>query len=135
MINEKEFKKLCNSYAIADSDYHEAIFNLEILQETVDNLKWIIEDYRSTREHIHEQILEAMTGQWDKFANETIAHQSVTEMAVCPNCNGSGVYQEYDEYDRYHVFACYKCEGTGEIARQSVTSEEVAEAIEQFTKR
>ena len=69
------------------------------------------------------------------FANETIAHQSVTEMAVCPNCNGSGVYQEYDEYDRYHVFACYKCEGTGEIARQSVTSEEVAEAIEQFTKR
>ena len=66
------------------------------------------------------------------FANETIAHQPVTEMAVCPNCNGSGVYQEYDEYDRYHVYACYKCGGTGEIARQSVTSEEVAEAIEQF---
>ncbi len=92
MINEKEFKKLCNSYAIADSNYHEAIFDLEILQETVDNLKWIIEDcrstryyeamfnlkilqetvvnlkwiiddYRLTREHIHEQILEAMTGQ------------------------------------------------------------------------
>ena len=60
-----------------------------------------------------------------ELIDETIAHQSVTEMAVCPNCNGSGVYQEYDEYDRYHVYACYKCEGTGEIARQSVTSEEV----------
>ena len=52
------------------------------------------------------------------FANETIAHQSVTEMAVCPDCNGSGVYQEYDEYDRYYVYACGKCEGSGDVDRQ-----------------
>jgi len=34
----------------------------------------------------------------------------------CPNCNGSGVIQEYDEFDRYHVFECYKCGGSGVIA-------------------
>lgn len=45
-----------------------------------------------------------------------IARQSETEMVVCPDCGGSGVYQEYDEYDRYHVHACGKCEGTGDIA-------------------
>ena len=44
--------------------------------------------------------------------------------ATCPDCNGSGVYQEYDEYDRYYVHTCAKCGGAGEIARQSVTSEE-----------
>jgi transposase-like protein len=58
-----------------------------------------------------------------------IARQSVTEMVVCPDCGGSGVYQEYDEYDRYYVYACHECEGTGKIARQSVKSEEVQEAI------
>ena len=62
---------------------------------------------------------------------EAVARQSETEMITCPNCGGSGVYQEYDdEYDRYHVYACYKCEGTGEIARQSVKSDEVSDAIE-----
>jgi DnaJ-class molecular chaperone len=33
----------------------------------------------------------------------------------CPNCNGSGVVQEWDEYDRYYLFVCSRCEGTGEI--------------------
>ena len=55
---------------------------------------------------------------------QAIARQSETEMITCPNCGGSGVYQEYDENDRYHVHACGKCEGTGAIACQSVTSEE-----------
>ena len=32
--------------------------------------------------------------------DEAIARQSETEKVVCPDCNGSGVYQEYDEYDR-----------------------------------
>ena len=41
-------------------------------------------------------------------------------------------YQEYDEYDRYHVHACGKCDGTGEIARQSVKSEDVQRAIEYY---
>ena len=60
-----------------------------------------------------------------------IDRQSEIEKGVCPDCGGSGVYQEYDdEYDRYHVYACYKCEGTGEIARQSVKSDEVSDAIE-----
>ena len=40
---------------------------------------------------------------------------------TCPDCNGSGVYQEYDEYDRYYVHTCSKCGGAGEIAPQSVT--------------
>ena len=62
---------------------------------------------------------------WTELPGE----DSEVESATCPDCNGSGVYQEYDEHDRYHVYTCYKCEGTGEIARQSVTSEEVAEAI------
>ena len=52
------------------------------------------------------------------FANETIAHQSVTEMAVCPNCNGSGTYREYDEYDRYYLHTCGTCEGSGDVDRQ-----------------
>ena len=50
--------------------------------------------------------------------DETIAHQSVTEMAVCPNCNGSGVYQEYDEYDRYYLHTCGTCGGSGDVDRQ-----------------
>ena len=50
--------------------------------------------------------------------DEAIAHQSVTEMAVCPNCNGSGVYQEYDEYDRYYLHTCGTCDGSGEVDRQ-----------------
>ena len=53
------------------------------------------------------------------------------EKKVCPDCNGSGVYQEYDEYDRYTVHSCATCDGSGEIARQSATSEEVQEAIKQ----
>lgn len=52
--------------------------------------------------------------------------------ATCPDCNGGGVYQEYDEYDRYTVHACATCDGSGEIARQSATSEEVQRAIEQL---
>lgn len=52
------------------------------------------------------------------------------EKKVCPDCNGSGVYQEYDEYDRYTVHSCATCDGSGEIARQSVTSEEVESAID-----
>ena len=63
-----------------------------------------------------------------------IARQSETEKVVCPDCNGSGVYREYDEYDRYYVHACGKCDGSGEIARQSATSEEVQEAVEYFNK-
>ena len=47
-----------------------------------------------------------------------LAHQSVMEMAVCPNCNGSGIYQEYDEYDRYHLHTCGTCGGSGEVDRQ-----------------
>lgn len=54
-----------------------------------------------------------------------IARQSETEKVVCPDCGGSGVYQEYDEYDRYTVHSCATCDGSGEIASQSVTSEEV----------
>ena len=50
--------------------------------------------------------------------DEAIARQSVTEMAVCPNCNGSGVYQEYDENDRYHLYTCVTCYGSGEVDRQ-----------------
>lgn len=46
------------------------------------------------------------------------------EKKVCPDCKGSGVYQEYDEYDRYHVHACYQCNGSGEILHQSITNEE-----------
>ena len=38
------------------------------------------------------------------------------EKKVCPDCNGSGVYQEYDEYDRYTVHSCATCDGSGEIA-------------------
>ena len=59
-----------------------------------------------------------------------IARQSETEKVVCPYCGGSGVYQEYDEYDRYYVHSCHECEGAGEIARQSIKIEDVAEAIE-----
>jgi DnaJ-class molecular chaperone len=51
------------------------------------------------------------------------------EKKVCPDCNGSGVYQEYDEYDRYTVHSCATCDGSGEIARQSATSEEVNESL------
>lgn len=51
-----------------------------------------------------------------------IAHQSIAS-AVCPDCNGSGVYQEYDEYDRYTVHDCGRCDGSGEITRQSVTDD------------
>ena len=50
--------------------------------------------------------------------DEAIARKSETEMVTCPNCNGSGVYQEYDENDRYHLYVCYKCEGTGEVDKQ-----------------
>ena len=50
--------------------------------------------------------------------DEAIARKSETEMAVCPNCGGSGVYQEYDEYDRYYVYACCKWDGSGEVDRQ-----------------
>lgn len=45
------------------------------------------------------------------------------DAVVCPVCGGSGAYQKYDEYDRYHVYACHECEGTGEIARQSVKND------------
>jgi DnaJ-class molecular chaperone len=34
---------------------------------------------------------------------------------MCPDCNGSGVYQEYDEYDRYYFHTCSKCNGAGEL--------------------
>ena len=50
--------------------------------------------------------------------DEAIARQSATEMVVCPNCNGSGIYQEYDEYDRYHLHTCGTCGGSGEVDRQ-----------------
>lgn len=36
----------------------------------------------------------------------------------CPNCNGSGVIQEYDmydEFDRYYVHKCSQCGGSGVI--------------------
>ena len=64
--------------------------------------------------------------------DEAIARQSATDTTVCPDCHGSGAAQEYDEYDRYHVYVCGKCEGTGEIARQSVKSEDVQVAIEYY---
>lgn len=38
-----------------------------------------------------------------------------TKTLKCPNCNGSGVYQEHDEYDRYTVHECAKCGGSGEL--------------------
>jgi len=47
-----------------------------------------------------------------------IARQSATEMAVCPNCGGSGTYREYDEYDRYYLHTCGTCEGSGDVDRQ-----------------
>ena len=50
-----------------------------------------------------------------QYEDEAIARQSETEKVVCPDCGGSGVYQEYDEYDRYYVHACHKCEGAGEV--------------------
>ena len=53
-----------------------------------------------------------------QYEDEAIARQSETEMAVCPDCKGSGVYQEYDEYDRYYVHACGTCDGSGEVDRQ-----------------
>lgn len=53
-----------------------------------------------------------------ELIDEAIARQSETEKVVCPDCNGSGVYQEYDEYDRYYVHACGKCEGSGEVDKQ-----------------
>ena len=37
------------------------------------------------------------------------------KLSTCPECGGSGVYQEYDEYDRYTVHACAKCGGSGEL--------------------
>ena len=37
------------------------------------------------------------------------------EKKVCPDCNGSGVYQEYD---RYTVHSCAPCDGSGEITCQ-----------------
>lgn len=61
-----------------------------------------------------------------KLIDDAIARQ----MTTCPDCGGSGVYQEYDEYDRYYVHSCATCKGLGEIARQSVTSEDVIEAID-----
>ena len=50
--------------------------------------------------------------------DEAIARQSEEEMVTCPDCNGSGIYQEYDEYDRYYVHACGTCDGSGEVDRQ-----------------
>jgi predicted RNA-binding Zn-ribbon protein involved in translation (DUF1610 family) len=50
--------------------------------------------------------------------DEAIARQSEIEKVVCPDCGGSGVYQEYDEYDRYHVYSCGICGGSGEVDRQ-----------------
>lgn len=64
-----------------------------------------------------------------KLIDEAIARQSEIEKVVCPDCGGSGVYKEYDEYDRYYVHACGTCDGTGEIARKSVKSEDVQRAI------
>lgn len=63
-----------------------------------------------------------------QYEEEDIARQTTT----CPDCGGSGVYQEYDEYDRYTVHSCATCDGSGEITRQSATSEEVQRAIEQL---
>ena len=53
-----------------------------------------------------------------ELIDEAIARQSETEMVTCPNCGGSGVYQEYDEYDRYEVYVCGKCDGSGEVDKQ-----------------
>ena len=55
---------------------------------------------------------------------ELPGEESEVERLTCPSCNGGGVCQEYNEYDRYYIYTCYKCEGTGEIARQSATSED-----------
>ena len=83
-----------------------------------------LEDLRKRLEYNSELEDEEIENLWE-LIDEAIAHQSETEMVVCPDCRGSGVYQEYDEYDRYHVYTCCKCEGTGEIARQTA-SEKVA---------
>ena len=64
--------------------------------------------------------------QFKMLIDAAIARKSATEMATCPDCGGNGTYQEYDEYDRCYVHACGTCDGSGEIARQSVKSEEVA---------
>ena len=50
------------------------------------------------------------------------------KLSTCPECGGSGVYQEYDEYDRYTVHACAKCDGSGELFAEP--DADVAEAIE-----
>ena len=49
------------------------------------------------------------------------------KLSTCPECGGSGVYQEYDEYDRYTVHACAKCGGSGELLAEP--DADVAEAI------
>lgn len=59
---------------------------------------------------------------WIKYENQTRQTSALTVVEVV-------CIKEYDEYDRYYVYACHECEGTGEIARQSVTSKEVQEAI------
>ena len=50
-----------------------------------------------------------------QYEEEDIARQTTT----CPDCGGSGVYQEYDEYDRYTVHSCATCDGSGEITGAS----------------
>lgn len=91
--------------------------------ERLKELKWWVNDLRKFGVSEGNEII--------ALIDEAIARQYETEKVVCPNCGGSGVYQEYDEYDRYHVHACGKCDGTGEIARQSGKSEDVKEAIDQ----
>lgn len=54
----------------------------------------------------------------NKLIDEAIARQSEKEKDVCPDCGGSGVYQEYDEYDRYCLYTCVSCYGSGEVDRQ-----------------
>ena len=96
--------------------------DIERLKEDIRNIEYDLEygeEQNQGRIAVNVNCLRSVIN----FANEAIARQSETEMAVCPNCNGSGVYQEYDEYDRYHVHACGTCDGSGEVDRQQENEE------------
>lgn len=89
------------------------IERLKEMKEQVEKAYTFIEQLEEWQTDISNHL--ALLG---RFIDEAIARQSETEKVVCPDCGGSGVYQEYDEYDRYHVYACGTCDGSGEVDKQ-----------------
>lgn len=39
----------------------------------------------------------------------------IDKMIICPDCNGSGVYEKFTEIDRCHLHACKRCDGLGDV--------------------